>query len=379
MHIALLSNHLHYPWTGFGGVERWSLYLADGFIRAGHQVTLLANAPADKLPPHPELNPQVQIVPLGQRKLLAAWRGRRWLSKVRPEVLLSGSHRFNLMADAMRGKRQQPVWICAIHENLSMAAAQAAPKRRARRGTELLRTNRADALVAVSHDVQRDAAAAWRLQAEKLLTIYNPIVDDAWLASAAGPSPHPWLEDASVPVITTAGRLTEQKGLDDLIDAFARLRARRPCRLLVLGEGKLRAALQARIDELDVAEDAALLGHLDQPAAAIARSQVFALTSRWEGFGNVLPEAMSLGVPVVATDCPSGPREILEDGQWGPLVPVGDVAAIADGLEQALMAPVDRQALALRGQHFSVQRSVDAYLALFERLTASRAPQVAQA
>lgn len=379
MHIALLSNHLHYPWTGFGGVERWSQYLADGFICAGHRVTLLANAPADKLPPHPELHPQVQIVPLGQRKLLAGWRGRRWLSKARPDVLLSGSHRFNLMADAMRGKSRQPAWVCAIHENLSMAAAQASPKRRARRGAELLRTNRADALVAVSQDVQRDAEAAWQLQADKLLTIYNPIVDEAWLASAAGPVPHPWLSDASVPVITTAGRLTEQKGLDDLIRAFALLRAQRPCRLLVLGEGKLRPALQARIQELGVAEDAELLGHLDQPAAAIARSQAFALTSHWEGFGNVLPEAMSLGVPVVATDCPSGPREILEDGKWGPLVPVGDVQAIAEGLNQALSAPVDRQALASRGQHFSVQRSVDAYLALFERLTALPSPQVARA
>lgn len=372
MHIALLSNHLHYPWTGFGGVERWSQYLADGFIRAGHQVTLLANAPADKLPPHPELNPAVQIVPLGQRKLLAAWRGRRWLKQAKPDVLLSGSHRFNLMADAMRGRARQPAWVCAIHENLSMAAAQASPKRRARRGAELLRTNRADALVAVSHDVQRDAEAAWRLQADKLLTIYNPIVDQAWLASATGPVPHPWLEDASVPVITTAGRLTEQKGLEDLISAFAQLRARRPCRLLVLGEGKLRAALQAQIEALGLSADAVLLGHLDQPAAAIARAQVFALTSRWEGFGNVLPEAMSLGVPVVATDCPSGPREILEDGQWGPLVPVGNVAAIADGLDQALSAPMDRQALAARGQHFSVQRSVDAYLALFQRLLAER-------
>jgi glycosyltransferase involved in cell wall biosynthesis len=163
------------------------------------------------------------------------------------------------------------------------------------------------------------------------------------------------------PVILGVGRLTVQKDFPTLIRAFARVRQKRNARLLILGEGELRSELNALVAELGLQADVALPGFVENPFVFMRHASLFVLSSAWEGFGNVLVEAMACGMPVVSTDCPSGPAEILQNGKWGRLVPVGDVQA----LSEALLATLEESThpdVAARAAECSVDRAVEGYL-----------------
>jgi glycosyltransferase involved in cell wall biosynthesis len=164
-------------------------------------------------------------------------------------------------------------------------------------------------------------------------------------------------------VVLGVGRLTAQKDFPSLIRAFAKVRAQKPCRLVILGEGELRGELEALVASLDLSADVALPGFTDNPFAWMRQSSLFVLSSAWEGFGNVLVEAMACGTPVVSTNCPSGPAEILENGRWGRLVPVGDVDALADAM-LATLAETTHADVATRAQDFGVEQAVAGYLGL---------------
>ena len=162
-------------------------------------------------------------------------------------------------------------------------------------------------------------------------------------------------------MVLGAGKLKKQKDFATLVKAFAEVRHRRLARLVILGEGPRRGALLALARKLGVAEDIELPGFVANPFAFMARSSVFVLSSAWEGFGNVLVEAMACGCPVVSTDCPSGPSEILEDGRHGPLVPVGDPAGLAKAICEVLDAPRERAALEERASVFTAAASAEHY------------------
>jgi glycosyltransferase involved in cell wall biosynthesis len=206
---------------------------------------------------------------------------------------------------------------------------------------------------------------------ERIAVVRNPVITPRLQELAQRAPAHPWLEAARDPVILGAGRLTVQKDFATLIRAFARLREKRPCKLIILGEGRQRAKLQALAAELGIAEAVDLPGFSDNPYACMARASLFVLSSRWEGSPNVLTEAMSLGTPVVSTDCPSGPREILADGRYGPLVPVGDWQALATAMQQVLDAPPDSDSLRRAVQEYDVETSASRYL---EILAVTREP-----
>jgi glycosyltransferase involved in cell wall biosynthesis len=146
-----------------------------------------------------------------------------------------------------------------------------------------------------------------------------------------------------------------------LIRAFAQLRVQREVRLMILGEGNLRAELEALVRELKLEDDVALPGFVDNPFAYMRRAALFVLSSRWEGFPNVLAEAMACGTPIVSTDCPSGPAEILEDGCWGRLVPLGDVNALACAMGDTLDEP-SHPDVVTRASAFGIDQAVTGYL-----------------
>jgi glycosyltransferase involved in cell wall biosynthesis len=204
------------------------------------------------------------------------------------------------------------------------------------------------------------AAAPTAVQA-----IPNPIDLDKVRACAqetpAGPS--------NVPLVLGVGRLAPEKRFDDLVQAFAKLREQLPCRLEILGEGPERARLEALGDRLGLAGSISLPGFTRDPYSAMRQAAVLVVTSDREGFGNVIVEAMALGTPVVSTDCPFGPREILDHGRWGRLVPVGDREALAAALIESLRSPPPApETLKARAEMFDKHHAIEAYLALLDEI-----------
>jgi glycosyltransferase involved in cell wall biosynthesis len=224
-------------------------------------------------------------------------------------------------------------------------------------------SHEADHVIAVSKGVARDLSDRSGLAPDRIKTIYNPVfTPEIWKRAEEAPE-HRWFCE-EIPVVLAVGKLKKQKDFATLIRAFARLRARRPVRLVILGEGPEREALRSLVTRLRVERDVDLLGFRENPFSLMRRASVFALSSAWEGFGNVLVEAMACGAPVVSTRCPSGPEEILDDGRYGRLVPVGDPGAFCDALEATIDVAPDRSILQRRAQVFSRDTSVRHYEAL---------------
>jgi glycosyltransferase involved in cell wall biosynthesis len=221
----------------------------------------------------------------------------------------------------------------------------------------------ADTLIGVSDGV---CAALERLlrgrRAPPIRRIYNPIDLEAFARLAREPAAHPWLQAKETPVILSVGRLVRAKDYPTLIRAFALVRKRQECRLIVLGEGRQRPRLESLIRRLGLADSVDLPGFAPNPFAYMARADLLALSSIFEGNPNVLVEAMAVGTPCVATDCRSGPRETLAGGRYGPLVPTGDARALAQALLATLAHPPEPALLAEAIGRFDRDRAVAAYL-----------------
>jgi glycosyltransferase involved in cell wall biosynthesis len=222
----------------------------------------------------------------------------------------------------------------------------------------------ADGIIAVSRGVAEDMAGILGRSPESIHVAPNPVVIPDLDRLAQAPVDHPWLQPGQAPVILGVGRLEPQKDFTTLIRAFAEARKQRPCRLILLGEGALRARLESLAADLGVRQDVSLPGFVTNPYAYMSKAALFVLSSAWEGFGNALVEALAVGTPVVSTDCPSGPREILQDGHYGPLVPVGDVAALTRTMLRTLDAPLDADLLRTASVRYTVEASATAYLAV---------------
>jgi glycosyltransferase involved in cell wall biosynthesis len=184
--------------------------------------------------------------------------------------------------------------------------------------------------------VAADLVALCGLVPTSVVVLNNPVVTPEVVRMRAEPVEHPWLGERRVPTLVAVGRLIPQKDFATLLEAFALVRRQREARLVVLGEGPLRPELEDLAERLGVSGDVSMPGFVANPYPSMAAADAFVLSSRWEGSPGVLIEAMSCGTPVVATDCPSGPRQILQDGRHGRLVPVGEPRAMADALLEAL-------------------------------------------
>jgi len=362
-----------------GGAERVMVNLARGFAERGVVVDLvLARAEGPCLADVPA---SVRVVDLGARRVLAAVLPlARYLCRERPAVLLSAIGHANVAAVWARelarlAARVPTRVIVSAHNTLSQAAAHPL-NTRARFVPRLLGAaqRRADAVVAVSRGVAEDLARTTGLPVERIQVLHNPVVTPELLARSREPVAHPWLQvggdGQQPPVVLGAGRLTWEKDFPTLIRAFALVRRRRPARLIVLGEGPDRAGLEALVRELGLQADVDLPGFTPNPYAYMARAAVFVLSSASEGLPTVLIEALASGTRVVATDCRSGPREILDGGRLGPLVPVGDAAALAEGIAAALEQPAGAApaAAAESWGSFSLDTAVDGYLRLVAQL-----------
>jgi glycosyltransferase involved in cell wall biosynthesis len=227
----------------------------------------------------------------------------------------------------------------------------------------------ATAITSVSDGVSDDLARVAGIDRARIQTIYNPIDAARIRALAAEPAGHAWLADPKLRVVLGAGRLSPQKDFATLVDAFGLLLERdrdaASLRLVILGEGDEREALEGRVRELGLTERVDLPGFVENPFRFMGRAAAFALSSEWEGLPGALLEALACGCPVVSTDCPSGPREILEGGavgKVGELVPVRDAAALAGALGRLLDHPTERSLLVRRAADFEADAAIDRYL-----------------
>jgi glycosyltransferase involved in cell wall biosynthesis len=352
--------------SGEGGVERMLLNLADGLQHAGYTVDLVL---AKMRGAHAQSIPNgVRVVNLGARHTLSALPGLvRYLKHEHPDVLLAAKDRAIKVAVMARWLARSRVRLVGrLGTTLSAALkGRSALKKWLWYTSMRLYYPSVDRIVAVSRGVADDVRTITRLAPERVVAVCNPV----WTAEierlAREPVNHPWLAHPSEPVIVGAGRLTRQKDFGTLIRAFAEVHAKRACRLIILGEGDRRASLARLAEELKVSEFVSLPGFTANPYAYMARAQLFVLSSLWEGSPNVLTEALALGVPVVSTDCPSGPREILAGGEYGALVPMSDSAALARAIISTLDAPLPSERLRAAAIPYRVEASVRGYLAAF--------------
>lgn len=350
-----------------GGAERATLNLVKGMVDAGRCVDLvLVKAEGDYLDHIPK---GIRLFDLNKTSVLAAIPAiRRYLRTERPDATLSAMTHVNvalLIASRLSGARSRITVV--EHNQISMKAALA----RSSRGRSVYQAARslyrfADNVVAVSQAQADDVAAFTGLNRERVLCAPNAVFDEALIAQAATETVmHPWLNDPHTPVLVAAGRLHPQKGFDVLLEAVRLINDASPCRLIVLGEGPERAALIQLCKAHEITDRVDFIGFVRNPFAMMARASAFVLSSRWEGLPTVLIEAMACGVPVIATDCPSGPREILEDGRWGRLVPVENPRALARAIQQTLSEP--RSDSRQRAKAFTITASTRRYLTVLDR------------
>jgi glycosyltransferase involved in cell wall biosynthesis len=218
-----------------------------------------------------------------------------------------------------------------------------------------------DAIVSVSKGVQANVEALFHLRTGRVTTIYNPVNFPLIQNRAKDSVAHPWLQTGGPAVVLGIGRLEEQKDFPNLLRAIYEVRKSRDAKLIVLGVGSLGQYLCKLTQDMGLQKHVDFVGFTENPYAYLSRASVFALSSAWEGLPITLIEALGIGIPIVSTDCPSGPSEILEDGKWGHLVPVNDHLALARALLSALDSPhAERPAEALR--RFHVSTVVDQYL-----------------
>jgi glycosyltransferase involved in cell wall biosynthesis len=294
----------------------------------------------------------------------------RYLDRAAPRALKAATPYLGLQALlAKRQARHPPRVVVSEHNDLRRGHPMG-EGRRLRRLVALQRRlyPTTDAIVAVSRGVAEDVAARSGLPRERITVVHNPAVTPEIARLSREPVAHPWSAGTGTPVVLAVGRLGAAKDFPMLIRAFARLRAGRPARLVVLGKDKDARKTEKRVAgyralaaELGVVGDVDFPGYAANPFAWMARASVLAVSSRHEGFCNVIAEALACGCPVVSTDCPSGPAEILDGGRYGRLVPVGDEAAMAEALGATLDVPPDPATLRQRAQAFSLDRAVDRY------------------
>ena len=314
--------------------------------------------------PYLELLPGgVRLINLDRSRVLAAIPGLvRYLRRERPTALLATMPETNaaaLLAARLAG-RNIPV-VARRANTLSMEYAAERFKARLILELEKRLLPRAAAIVANSQGAAKDLQRHIPKIAGRVQVVYNPVVWPDVAEQAAQPVDHPWFCNPDIPVVLSVGRLTVQKGHSTLLRAFAETLQSRRARLVVLGEGPERPNLLRLAQELGISGAVDFPGFRVNPFAYMARARLFALSSIYEGFPNVLVQAMACGTPVVSTDCPSGPGEILEGGKWGRLVPVNDSHSLAKAMLDTLERPLPASSLIARAGVFSAESSIDAY------------------
>jgi glycosyltransferase involved in cell wall biosynthesis len=362
--IAILLYRLR-----FGGAERVMLTVSEELARRGHEVDLVTfdvrGEFAEKIPEN------VRLYDLRSLGIIRAARKiSKYLAARSPSAIIANGDRCALasfMARKLRPRENTKI-IAVVHHDLTgvlgLRGASAKDKFLAwGKKFPMARVyRRIDEIAAVSEGVAASVVNFLGIPRDKISVIYNPVPVDEIREHASQAANHPWFADGALPVIISCGRLTPQKDFETLLRAFALLRRETSSRLVILGEGPEREKLEALIHSLGIEDCAALFGFEENPYKYIARAELFVMSSIFEGLPTAIIEAMALGVPVVSTDCPSGPAELLA-GHPDMLVPVRDPDSLAAAMKKGLAVGRKENDLS----RFSVANCADRYIALISR------------
>ena len=357
-HVAFLLRDL-----GQGGAERSSLRLANGLSNYGMKVTLFILKRKGEM--IDSINPDIQVIDVKSSFF-------RLLSKIRTMdidfLLPIYTSMRALMAKAIL---KMPFRVILSQRNMfTMDRGPIQTKLKFLRCKLLYRY--ADACVCISKGVADEMITLNLLPSGKIHVIYNPVVNKELLSQIEDPVDDPWFHANSGKVIIGVGRLGDQKDFATLLKAFEIVsKSRSNLKLLILGEGKQRKMLENMVSDSGLSESVRMPGYTANPYPYMKRAALFVLTSRFEGFGNVVAEALACGCNVVSTDCKSGPSEILDGGKYGALTRVGDSEDIAKAINTMLDNPLPKELLISRAKYFSEERAVENYCSLFKKLGSS--------
>lgn len=361
---------VHLPDLSGGGAERMVINLTRKFASRGYDVDLVLSQASG--PYLSDVSQEVTIVDLdapafpGYAALGSFPALGNYLRRYQPTSLLAVLTRVNVVSlITVRLFSAETKVIVSERNHLSSTLDQYGRIGK-RVIPSLVRATYpwADGIVPISNGVAEDLSTISRIPTSEMTVIHNPAYSEDIRKQATEPVSHPWFGPDEPPVVLGVGSLTPQKDFPTLIRAFDRLRSQQDARLLILGEGDRREELESLVQECGISNDVELPGFVDNPFKYMKQADVFVLSSQWEGFGNVIVEAMACGTPIVATDCPSGPAEILQNGKYGRLVPTGDVEALAAAVEATLADPPEPDPLVERAKTFSVERVADQYLTI---------------
>lgn len=352
------------PSLARGGADRVTVTVMQHLDRSLYDVELVL---LQKTGPFVEEVPDdVTIHELGGRVWTSVPPLLRLLRQRQPDVLFSTSSGTNVPAAMAKFFLRDKVRVVVSERNM-LEHGNLTPKRRLMIWLKKMVYPQADQITALSEGVKRDMVEKLGLAPERISVLYNPVVDDDLPVAAAAPLDHPWFVEGAPPVILGVGRLVPQKDFATLIRAFARVRAEREARLLILGEGPLRSDLEALVEDLGLTGDVLLPGFDKNPFRYMARSALFVLSSIHEGLGNVIIQSMACGLPVISTNCPSGPDEIITHEEDGLLIPMRDPDTLADAILHLLGHPEEKAALAQKArrsaQRFRVEAVIGNYVA----------------
>jgi glycosyltransferase involved in cell wall biosynthesis len=335
---------------GDGGAERVAASLANGAARHGHQVDLLLMRAEG--PNLPLVEPPVRVIDLNANRIRNVIAPLvRYLRHERPDVLHISM--WPLTVAGLVGAKL--AWVgtkVVMTEHITLSEQYGSL--RSMRWSVRMFYRLADRRIAVSKGSARDLA---RLSGVPVETIYNPIVP-----IGAGPC-HANAWPIGERRILAAGSLKEQKNHLLLLEAMSLLSPHVNASLVIIGEGELRSILEDRVERLGLQDRVRLPGYIKDPSPYFRAADLFVLSSDYEGFGNVIVEALSVGLPVVSTNCPDGPAEILDDGQFGILVPCAEPVALANAIESALASPNDAERQRRRAAEFAEEVAIGEYLA----------------
>jgi len=346
-----------------GGVQRSMLTLSKGLVEQGFLVDFVLVKAQGSFINHVPVN--ARVIDLGASRALSALpRLVSYLRENNPSALISAQTHINAIAIIARKLSRVKTNLIVSERNDLLLATQSNNNFKEKFRPMVVRFlyPYADHIVAVSNGVAKDIARILPGELDRVCVIYNSIDVLEIQQKAQSLVEHPWVNQSGIPFILAVGRLEKQKDYPTLLGAFAILIRNMPARLIILGEGEERADLEKLITSLGISSDVSMPGFIENPYAYMSRANVFVLSSAWEGFPNVLAEALACNVPVVSTDCHSGPAEILDNGRYGSLVPVGDVNGMAQAIISVLHTSFIYSESGDRVKEFSVERTVQAYL-----------------